>query len=540
MTRIFCILLCVVGSTHPLLGQQIPEQLRFPVLEPDQFPRSAVETEVLIPSQPRRIETAFLLDRAVDRSQYILGPDDRLSIAIMGYTDAVYQVAVSAEGLVLVPKVGTVAVSGVTLEEAERRIRSRAQSVYLGADVDIALSAPRIFKVYLTGDVPDPGTKAASPLTRVSELVSNATRVQSTRQIRNILLIRSSGDTLSADLARFRQTGDLRFNPALREGDIVLVPALDETVQVNGRVFFPGIYEFRPQESLAELLSIANGYRGFPSNAHDRVEVSRFVGKSERELFPFTRAEAVGARGEEFILEPFDAIFVSSVSDYKVQKTATIEGEVLYPGMYPIRPDTTTVRDLIRMAGGLTPEASLFSARLVREDFEFEEEALRALERIPPEFLSEDELRVLKIRQSADPTNVVVDFAGLFARGREAEDVVLKQRDHLIIPEERDGVAVLGAVLAPGILSFHPDATIESYVLRAGGYMERADEDDAMVLKARLKTQLERNEVSSIDPGDTILVPFEKDKDWLEILRTTTTIATGVLSIILSYIAATR
>lgn len=563
---ILSVIACSLATlARPALSQQVP----YPIPDlPEAVEReSPVETGIFTTREVQRPETAFLTDRAVDRDAYIVGPNDQLSIAIMGYSDAFYQVEVSADGSVLVPKVGGIPVGGLTLEQVEGRIRARAQGVYPAADVDVTLSKPRVFKVYVLGDVPDPGARAASPLTRVSELMPERAgereregageRVggragertvereleredRERRQIRNVFLIRAPGDTVSVDLAAFRQTGELRFNPTLREGDIVLVPGRDEIVPVHGRVFFPGEYEYRPGESLAELLRVANGGRGFPSDAHDVIEVTRFVGKDDRRTLTFDRSEATGIRGEEFVLEPFDAVFVPSVSRYKVQRMATIEGEVLYPGTYPIRPDTTSVRDLIRMAGGLAPEASLVAARLTRSDIGAEEEGLRTLQQTPLEFLTEDERRILRVRETSDPDNVVIDLAELMAAGRESADVRLKDGDRLVIPEEREGVTVLGAVREPGIVRFDPGTTIDEYASRAGGYTERADEGDAVVLRAKLGTRLERDEVRSIESGDTIVVPFEKERDWWETFRSTSIVVTSLLSVVLSFIAATR
>ncbi|MBW3660368.1 MAG: SLBB domain-containing protein [Gemmatimonadetes bacterium] len=530
--------LLAIALPAPGLSQQIP----FPLPEglDRELPERPVETQILTSPEARPPGAEFLADRMIDRSQYVLGASDRVSIAIMGYTDAFYQVEVSPEGLVLLPKVGGIPVGGLNLVEAERRVAARARSVYPAADVDLALSVPRTFKVYLAGDVPDPGPRVASPLTRVSELMPERDPATEARQIRNVFVVRAPGDTLSIDLARFRHTGDLRFNPTVLEGDVVLVPGLDETVRVYGRVFFPGEYEYRPGETLADLLRVANGYRSFPSNAHDVIEVTRFVGKDERRFFEFRRAEAMGETGESFVLEPFDAVYVPAVANYKVQRTATVEGEVLLPGTYPIRPDTTTVRDLVEMAGGFTAEASLVSARLVRSRIGAREEALEALQMTPPEFLTEDERRILRVRQTSDPSNVVIDFFELFAEGQSPYAVTLQDGDSLAVPREREGVTVLGAVLEPGIVLFEPGLSIDEYVGRAGGYTEKADEGDVVVLKAKLETRLERDEVAAIEVGDTIVVPFEEERDWWRTWQVASSITTGVLSLVLSFIAATR
>jgi len=481
-------------------------------------------------------DAAFLIDAPVDRSTYTVGPRDLLAISVLGDLNLLYELPVTPEGMLVVPTAGVIPVLGLTLEEAEGRVRERFLRYYRNVDIHLTLSEVRIFKVYVVGDVPDPGPRVASSVTRVSELVPDPAVFSR----RNIVLQRAIGDTILVDLTRFSHTGDMRYNPTVREGDTILVPGVDEAVHVYGRVFFPGSYEFRRGETLSELLEIANGYRGFPSDAHDVVRVSRFVSRDEREFFSFSRTEATEPKGESFVLQPFDAVYVPGIGNYKEQKTATITGEIVYPGTYPIRPDTTRVLDLIEMAGGVTPDASLGSAQLRRAPAGVEEEGLEQLGRIPLELLTEEERQILFIRQRADDKNVVIDFEKLLEERDEAYNLTLRDGDNLLVPERREGVTVLGAVLEPGIVEHAPGRSVEEYVDLAGGYSEGADEDDLVVLKAKLGNRLEREDVHVVEGGDTIVVPFEEEKDWLAIFDTTAGVIGSVASIILAIIVASR
>lgn len=482
------------------------------------------------------LDPALLLDAAVDRGTYFVGPGDVLAISVLGAADLFYELSVTPEGALVVPTVGVIPILGLTLEETEARVRERFLDYYRNVEVRVTLSQVRTFKIFVVGDVPDPGPRVASSVTRVSELVPDTVALSQ----RNVVLQRADGDTLQVDLTRFRHTGDTRFNPTVREGDTILVPGVDETVAVYGRVFFPGVYEFRQGETLSDLLQVANGNFGFPSDAHDEVRVSRFITRDERDFLVFTRDEATGAEGDAFVLQPFDAIYVPAVSNYKQQKTATITGEVVHPGTYPIRPDTTTVEDLIEMAAGFTAEASLVSARLRRSYPDSFRVAATQVEQVPLEIMTEEERQIYRIRQQADERNVVIDFESLAEKGEEVQDIRVQHGDSLFVPERRAGVTVLGAVLLPGIVAFEPGRSIEAYVDLAGGYSERADQEDVVVLKAKLETQLEREDVRTLDPGDTIVVPFEEEKDWLAIFNTTSGVVGSILGIILAYLAATR
>ncbi|HUP02103.1 MAG TPA: SLBB domain-containing protein [Gemmatimonadota bacterium] len=493
-------------------------------------PPSAIRRGPTVP------DAALLIDEPIDRETYVVGPGDLLAVSVFGALDLLYELPVTPEGTLVIPTVGVIPLLGLTLEEAEALVRNRFLDFYRNIDVSLTLSQFRTFKVFVVGDVPEPGPRVASSVTRVSELVPDSAGLAR----RNVVLQRAGGDTLRVDLTRFRHTGDIRFNPRVREGDTILIPGIDRTVEVYGRVFFPGTYEYRPGETLAELIEVANGYQDFPIDAHDVVQVSRFTSQNEREFLAFSRSEALGAEGAAFALEPFDAIYVPGIGNYKVQKTATIEGEVMHPGTYPIRPDTTRVLDLIEMAGGFTTEASLVSARLRRSPAEIEEEGPRQLEQVPLEAMTEVERQIYRIRQQGDERNVVIDFEGLLGAGEDVYNLTLRDRDSLFVPERREGVTVLGAVLTPGIVAYAPGRNIEEYVELAGGYSERADRGDVVVLKAKLETQLGRDDVRAVEPGDTIVVPFEEEKDWLAIFNTTSGVIGSILGIVLAYLAATR
>ena len=480
-----------------------------------------------------------LLDAPVSRTAYRIGPGDVLDVALLGDLSRVSPVVVTPEGTVLIPGVGLVRVLGANIDEAERRIRDAVLRYYRNVDVRVSLAQVRSFKVYVVGDVVSPGVRNANAGTRVSEILPDAP-ADATVKHRNIVLRRASGDSLSIDLLRFRQTGDLSANPTLREGDAVIVPTIDQTVQVYGRVSFPGPYEFRRGETLAELLTVANGAGPFPADAADTIRVTRFVGPEQRDIRAFSRAQATGADGARFVLQPADAVFVPRVANFRVQKTAAVVGQVLRPGTYPIRPETTTVRDLVALAGGFTTEASVADAILRRVPQGSDVQGARQLASVPQDLLSNGERRILQARAQGDTTRVVIDFQSLFARGAAgggALDQTLESGDSLTVPVRRTGVTVLGAVINPGIVPYAPGQGVPYYVRLAGGYARRADRGGQGVLKASdggRAAARDVRDVRTIDAGDQLVVPFRERSRALQNFQTVATIVGTVTGTILS------
>ncbi|MBB4634490.1 polysaccharide biosynthesis/export family protein [Longimicrobium terrae] len=480
---------------------------------------------------------APLLDAPVSRAQYLLGAGDVVTVSLTGTLNRVWEVPVSPEGALVVPELGVTRVLNLNLDQAQARVRDLVQRYYQGVTVSLTLAETRRFRVFLVGGVPDPGARVASAATRVSDLVP--VDVVNGVVRRNVVVRRSAGDSIIADLVRFRQAGDLDANPPLREGDVVVVPTIERTVEIYGRVHFPGRYEFRAGESLADLLMLANAGGDFPANAADTVRVTRFLGAEQREFHTFSRAEAIGVAGRAFRLRPADAVYIAQLTNFQEQRTALVIGQVVRQGTYPIRPGVTTVRELVQLAGGFTPEASLVDATLRRRQRVGGSggNVLGDLQGVPPELLSSDERRLLQARGQGDPNVVVLDFQRLFAAGGDALDQVLEAGDELVIPLRRTGVTVLGAVGQPGLIQYVEGRTAEDYIRLAGGYNRRADRGEVTVFGAQFGSRTQLGDVRAIVPGDQIVVPFRERRNPLQTLQSAQSIISTISGVALTIIA---
>lgn len=482
-------------------------------------------------SRPETEQTGPLLDAPVSRTAYALGPGDQLNVAILGTVAETHVVPVSPEGAVLIPGLGSVRVLGLNLEEAEARIRSLVARYYIDTPVAVTLARVRTFRVFVAGDVPNPGVRTATAATRVSEVVP-----QSSGNVRrrNVTLRRASGETIPVDLIRFLQTADVSANPFLREGDAVVIPPIDQTVNVVGRVYYAGAYEYRPGESLQALLHVVNGGPDFPVNAADSVRVGRVTDRG-RQDFVFTRAQALGPEGRAFLIQPFDWLFISEIVNYRVQTFARVTGQVQRPGAYPIRPDTTTLRDLVAMAGGFTPQASLAQAtvrRVPAAPGRGEQELLNT----PDSLLTRTDRRIDQTRQASDVTLVSVDVQRVFAPGGGGLDLRLRTGDVVDVPERRNEVLVLGAVGRPGIVPADRAAPPGTFVQAAGGLTRRADWVNAVVIRANGGARLAMREVSQVEPGDVVVVPFRRETTWGDRLRSAGAVISAVTGVVFTLV----
>src|SRR5690606_2602723 len=158
--------------------------------------------------------------------------------------------------------------------------------------------------------------------------------------------------------------------------------------------------------------------------------------------------------------EPFDAVFVPRRGNYMEQRTVTIQGEVQKPGRYPLRPNITTVRDLLEMASGVTPLASPKLTFLQRRRTGPRSGKSEPLATVPPELLSQAERRIMQVVSRSDEENVVLDISN----SSPAHDLTLRHGDVLFVPQRRSEVVVLGAVRRPGMVVHSENQPIEHFV----------------------------------------------------------------------------
>lgn len=475
-----------------------------------------------------------LLDRPVSRTEYRLGPGDRLTLSIFGYRNELFPLTVTPEGTIIIPTIGIVPVVGLNLEQATQRTRQRVQRLYPASEVEVSLAAIRSFRVFLVGDVPEPGIRTATAVTRVSELVP--TQDENDVIYRNVI-VRRGDQIIRVDLARFLRTGDVVDNPFLKDGDIIQIPTVNETVAVTGEVAYPGRYEYRAAETLHDLIRLANGESGrFLARAADTVFLMRFSENPRGDVRAIARSEAEGELGRSLRIEPFDALFVPRLANYLDRTTARIEGEVVKPGEYPLRPNVTTVRQLVEMAGGFSADASPSETVLRRASSRPDSASSVPLAAVPPELLSRSERQIMQVMSRSDEQNIVIDISP----ASPAFDLPLQTGDVLVVPKRRREVVVLGAVRRPGLVVYTPGQPIEHFVEAVGGYTRQANVGDVQVLRSETGARLQRRDIDSIQPGDRIVVPFRERTTFLERVQTTQGVINTVSGLVLTIVGLQR
>ena len=378
---------------------------------------------------------------------YTLGAGDELLIHVWGDSELNLKLKISPEGTIIVPNLGPVAVGGLTVVNAEERLRqqlSQIMSTLSGEGegntfVSVSLSQIRSIKVNIVGEVIAPGTYTLPSLATLFNALYAAGGVNEIGSLRHIKVYRNSKEVADLDVYDYLLQGKYETNIRLEENDMVIVGPYEQLAVARGKVKRNRIFEMRKGETLQQLLDMAGGFTG---DAYTKdVRIKR---KSDSRYRIATVAKDQFA---SFIMQDGDSLSVDSVIPF-YENRLTITGAVWRPGEYELSESVHTVKQLVAQAAGLKGD-------------EFAGRAL--ITRLNPDFTN---------------TTIAVDIKGIL--NGTAPDMTLQAEDQLHIPSLFDlrepyTIKVRGAVNNPDtVLPYRHNLTIEDAIILAGGLRESA------------------------------------------------------------------
>lgn len=310
----------------------------------------------------------------------------------------------------------------------------------------------------------------------------------------------------------------------LANEDVLFIPTeadlrQQRTLTITGEVMSPGNYQFADNTTLEDLIIEAGGLTDAASVA--RVDVSRRIRdpkstNAPREIsktFTFGLKDGFVVDGTPgFVLEPYDVVHVRRSPGFKTPRNFTITGEVVYEGAQTMTTKNMRLSDAIKLAGGLTDQAYPKNARLER--------VMNADERARRDFLVEQVRKQAGIRSSDSiavsqlalsntyPVGIYLDKA-LANPGCE-EDIILREGDHIVVPEYISTVKVSGNVMYPNTVSYKPGKDYKYYVNQAGGFGNHAKKRKTWVIYPN-GTMAQVGHGAKIEPGCEIVVPMKPE-----------------------------
>ena len=311
-----------------------------------------------------------------------------------------------------------------------------------------------------------------------------------------------------------------------------------QKVVASGEFMKPGVYPLGKNMTLLNLVLAAGGVtdKAFLK----QVEVTRYtVEDGRKRVSKHIRVNLENillGHDETFRLLPYDEVLIRKVSNWNTTARVKVEGEVMFPSVYPIE-EGERLFSVLQRAGGFTSKAYLRGAVFTRESIkEIEQQQIDdMISRMETEIaqlessvatLNDPKLKLDTFKNIDAAKKVVEQLKLTKAQGRlvinlqdmdklkDSEfNLKLRDGDTLTIPQKPDQVLVLGQVYNNTALLYRRSFKVKDYIRMAGGTARLADESRTYIVRA--DGQVER--VSSwrrtrVYPGDAIVVPEDLEQ----------------------------
>jgi protein involved in polysaccharide export with SLBB domain len=399
-------------------------------------------------------------------TNYVVGPGDVLKIFYYNYAEASYELEVNRDGFISIqPRVGNVYVNGLTIDEIKKVLIDRFTKAQVPGLIGqggrppltklmVTLGEVRTVKVFVTGQVINPGTYELSSLSSAFNALYLAGGPNEIGSFRDVRVVRNGKVVTHFDIYDFLSNGTKTGDIRVQDNDNIQVGYYIKRVEVTGLVKRPGLYELLPEEKLIDVINYAGGfddkaYRG-------RLKLERIT-SSERKIMDVSESEY-----STFEMATGDSVHVETVLD-RFANIVTIEGAVMRPGNYALE-NSPSLKKLIENAQGLREDAFL------------------------------GRINVLRTREDLTIESLPFNYTDVL--NNVTPDLMLNRLDQVIVPSkfsmtEAAFISVEGEVNNGSIVEnegkfpYTSNMTLEDALLQAGGFKESAYTSEVEVVRRK-------------------------------------------------------
>ena len=545
MKRIYNILLVAI-CVHGLSNSQNLDLNTLRLAQRQAFKASKTNSSIL--NKDKRQER-FVTDKIVDPDEYIVGPGDELHINIISSNETFdHSLVISPTGQLLIPSVGMVDCNKLKLSQLVKEVKREIKSWSTNVRINVELINIREFRILVLGQFDNAGYFIVTPMTKVSDLFNQiktehnqkakeAIKVNKESSFsetfgmrsriavddfynrklgleeepdndlshlskRNILIFRGK-DTIKVDLEKFKVNGNQELNPYVQQEDVIKIPYAKRFFTVHGGVQKPGKYEYKSGDKILDAVTIAGGFH--PDAVLDSISLIRTNLPNDTRSIYFTQKQC-----ELEFLEPEDHLMVPYSYNEDPHEIVEIVGEINYPGTYPIKIGTTTISDIIRLAGGFLPSAD--SSKIYINNKTIVKIPDRELERI----LLKDEIN-RSIEEKAYVKARIRTEKGALETSLNTiknNNYLVTSNDVIFIQKFFPYVEVIGAVESPGRYPFSSANNVNDYIKLAGGVTKNASRK-RFVIKSTTGQRLKASRNLDLQYGDVVFIPEKVDyNEW--------------------------
>lgn len=387
---------------------------------------------------------------------YVFGPGDGVRISVWGKVEGQWDVTVSRDGNIRMPKLGVFGVTGLTFKELKELIFREFSKYYTGFQMNVSITGLRTIRVYMVGNARRPGVYTVSSLSTLLNTLFEAGGPSKTGSLRNIQVKRNGKIITHFDMYELLLKGDKSKDIRLMREDVIFIPPIGPLAAIAGSVQNPAIYEIKDKTTVLQLVEMAGGLNDVAYEG--RIQIDRIIDKNRLIVFESTLEELTNNNIE---LQRGDLVKIFQiVQDRKVIK---LVGAVQREGGYGFSPGMT-IKDLISMAGGLKYYA----------------------------YKQEAELTRIHVTSEGPVTEKILINLEQALAEEPGSNLSVQENDYLFvrsIPEWRlhQTVIISGEVKFPGTYTINKGEKLSSLIERAGGYTDRAYLKGSVFLRERVK-----------------------------------------------------
>ena len=333
----------------------------------------------------------------------------------------------------------------------------------------------------------------------------------------------------------------------LRNEDMLIIATLSERnaeriVTIMGEVLNPGTYPYSERETVEDLILRAGGLTDAAS--FSKVDVSRRIhdpkavqtGQEISKNFSFSLKDGLVVDGQQgFMLEPYDVVQVRRSPGFMVPRTVHIEGEVTFEGDFNLSKKNQRLSDIIKAAGGVTPDAYVKGARLERHMNEDERARVEAAIKSAKHNATSRDSVDLDQMEIPEYYAVGIDLEKALANPGGDYDIVVRDSDRIFVPEYSGTVKISGNVLFPNTVSYQAGKDWKYYINQAGGFGYRSRKSHSYIVYQN--GTVTRVGKGKVEPGCEIVVPQKGKRDmsslmqWVSMGTSLTSLATMVIAL---------
>ena len=310
--------------------------------------------------------------------------------------------------------------------------------------------------------------------------------------------------------------GDKTENILLqREDELFISSVLDLrdsfNVKINGEVHSPNKYAYSDSMTVKDLIILAGG---LTNAANTKVEVARMYNQNSENMQSNIIASILNTEIDanynikpgykNIVLQPNDVVNIVSKAGHTELQTVSITGQITSAGKYTLISRVERVSDLIKRAGGVINNAFIEGSYIKRESI-----LIDTISQVIKDSLNKAGIQVEK---PTNVQNIAIELKEVFRNPGSGADLILQDKDEIIIPKLDNKITIRGGVLRPITIAYRQGLTIDDCISAAGGVAENSRRNKAYVVyfNGRAKRTMSFGLLRfnpRIEPGAQVVLP---------------------------------